>query len=255
MKDRKNTESRQKNWVIVGASSPIAAELANMLLKNNNHLMMVYSSETSKEESRANSKIHSKRCVKHVSFDVRNPDELSALTNYINQTYDGLDGLIYLAATGGERSKLRDIEDIRIRETFDINVIAAALLLKNTAGNLEKKSGSAVLIGSQAAETGGFNIVPYAASKAALHQMVVASAREYAEFGVRVNCVSPGIIDTPKMRAVNNIQKPEDLEELESKVPLGRLGEPKDVAATIFWLLSKEASYISGCILPVSGAR
>ena len=135
--------------------------------------MMVYSNETSKKENALNNKIHSKKSVTHVSFDVSKPKELGALTILINKMYDGLDGLIYLAATGGQRTKFRDIEDSGIRDTFDVNVIAAALLLKNTAKNLEKNSGSAVLIGSQAAETGGFNIAPYAASKAALHQMVI----------------------------------------------------------------------------------
>ena len=102
MKEQTNTKSKPKNWVIVGASSPIATELAVMLLENHSNLMMVYSNETSKKENALNNKIHSKKSVTHVSFDVSKPKELGALTILINKMYDGLDGLIYLAATGNE---------------------------------------------------------------------------------------------------------------------------------------------------------
>jgi NAD(P)-dependent dehydrogenase (short-subunit alcohol dehydrogenase family) len=191
----------------------------------------------------------------HAVYDLEHQNQVDDLIEHATSQYEKLDGLIYLAATGGTRTSLLKLTNDQIRKIFDVNVIAALMLLKGLAKTLSAAHGNAVFVGSQAAVTGGRLISTYASSKAALHQMVASVARELASINIRVNCVSPSIIDTPKMRRSNKISNELELNALAESIPSGRVGKPEEVAAAILWLLSNEESYVSGIVLPVSGAR
>ena len=91
----------------------------------------------------------------------------------------------------------------------------------------------------------------YASSKASINALTIGLAREVAEFGIRVNAVSPGVIDTD---AHANLSK-ERKAYLKNSVPLGRFGRPQEVAETVAWLLSDHSSYITGTVIPVAGGR
>jgi NAD(P)-dependent dehydrogenase (short-subunit alcohol dehydrogenase family) len=109
--------------------------------------------------------------------------------------------------------------------------------------------GAIVNIGSRLSTLGGGGeMVPYAASKAAIDTFTIGLAQEVAAEGVRVNAVSPGLIDT-------EIQPPGRVERVGPTLPMKRPGRPEEVAEAILWLLSDSASYVSGAILGVSGAR
>ena len=95
---------------------------------------------------------------------------------------------------------------------------------------------------------GGGEAIPYAASKGAVETITIGLAREVAMEGIRVNCVRPGMIDT-------EMQPPGRLERASAALPMQRPGTAQEVANAILWLLSPEASYVSGAILGVSGAR
>ena len=109
--------------------------------------------------------------------------------------------------------------------------------------------GVIVNVSSRAAALGGAGeYVDYAASKAAIDAMTIGLAREVADEGIRVVGVSPGLIST-------DIHAPGRLERLGSSAPLGRPGDPQEVANAIGWLISDEASYVTGTTLDVSGGR
>ncbi len=91
----------------------------------------------------------------------------------------------------------------------------------------------------------------YAASKAAINTFTMAVAREVGVDGVRVNAISPGIIDTDQH---SNITK-ERLLNLVASIPLGRMGEPQEVAVAVIWMLSPDSSYVSGATLSINGGR
>jgi NAD(P)-dependent dehydrogenase (short-subunit alcohol dehydrogenase family) len=111
--------------------------------------------------------------------------------------------------------------------------------------------GAIVNVGSQAAKFGGDRLCAYAAAKAGLHTLTVSLARELAPEGIRVNAVSPGVIATDQQRGL----PPQRLAGLQASLPLGRMGEPEEVAEAIMWLLSDSASYVTGAVLSVSGGR
>jgi NAD(P)-dependent dehydrogenase (short-subunit alcohol dehydrogenase family) len=118
---------------------------------------------------------------------------------------------------------------------------------------LPRRTGSIVNVSSRAAVLGGpREYVDYAASKAAVDTLTVGLAAEVAADGIRVNAVRPGLIRTELHASGGD---PGRVDRLEATVPVGRGGTPEEVAQAILWLLSAEASYVTGAILNVSGGR
>ncbi len=133
---------------------------------------------------------------------------------------------------------------------MDSNVRSAYLITKEFLGDMiNRKSGSIIYVSSMWGEVGGSCEVIYSASKAALIGMTRALAKEVGPSGIRVNCVSPGVIIT----AMTENLGAETLSGLAEDTPLGRNGLPSDVAESIFWLASDAASFITGQVLGING--
>jgi NAD(P)-dependent dehydrogenase (short-subunit alcohol dehydrogenase family) len=153
----------------------------------------------------------------------------------------------------GDASRLDEASTQTIREVLDIDTFGALLCLRAGVRRLSTKhggkGGAIVMLSSMAAPLGGANeCVWYAAAKAGVDSMVIGVAREVAKEGVRVNAVSPGVIDT-------DIQPPGRIERVAPMLPMGRPGKAEEVAEAILFLLSDAASYVNGANLRVSGAR
>jgi NAD(P)-dependent dehydrogenase (short-subunit alcohol dehydrogenase family) len=139
-----------------------------------------------------------------------------------------------------------------VESVFRVNVIGVFATCREAVKRMKPaKKGAIVNISSEAGRFGGNKMAHYAASKAALNMFTVAFAREVAGYGIRVNAVSPGVIETDAHSAAT----PERLAGLKASLPMGRMGAPGEVAETIAWLLSDAASYVSGSLLTVAGAR
>jgi NAD(P)-dependent dehydrogenase (short-subunit alcohol dehydrogenase family) len=163
-------------------------------------------------------------------------------------------GLVNNAAHIGNRQSNNSISPTDWRTTFEVNLFSVAELCKLVFSRMSYGNGGAggviVNISSQVGQYGGNGILAYAASKSALNLLTLGLAREYGPSGIRVNAVSPGIIDSEdeEGRALTPIEKI-------AEIPLGRLGQPMDVAEAVFWLMSPASSFVSGVVLPVHGAR
>jgi NAD(P)-dependent dehydrogenase (short-subunit alcohol dehydrogenase family) len=137
------------------------------------------------------------------------------------------------------------------------NVVGSFLCAREAVLRMSTRhggSGGAIVnLSSMASKIGGANeYIDYAASKGAVDSMTVGLAREIATEGVRVNCVRPGPIRT-EIHASGG--EPGRVDRIGPSIPIGRGGEPEEVAATVMWLLSAEASYLTGTIVDVSGGR
>jgi NAD(P)-dependent dehydrogenase (short-subunit alcohol dehydrogenase family) len=168
--------------------------------------------------------------------------ELGPLTHFVHS-----------AGIAGKYSRLDEAEAQTMREVLDIDTFGALLCLRAGVRHLSTKhggkGGAVVMLSSMAAPLGGANeCVWYAAAKAGVDSMVIGVAREVAKEGVRVNAVSPGVIDT-------DIQPPGRIERVAPMLPMGRPGTANEVAEAILFLLSDAASYVNGANLRVSGAR
>ena len=153
----------------------------------------------------------------------------------------------------GDASRLDEASAQTIREVLDIDTFGAMLCLRACMRRMSTKhggkGGSVVMVSSMAATIGGANeCVWYAAAKAGVDAMVVGAAREVAKEGMRVNAVSPGVIDT-------EIQPPGRIDRVAPMLPMGRPGKAEEVAEAILFLLSDAASYVNGANIRVSGAR
>jgi NAD(P)-dependent dehydrogenase (short-subunit alcohol dehydrogenase family) len=111
--------------------------------------------------------------------------------------------------------------------------------------------GRVVNIASIAGKEGNPNAVPYSASKAGVIGLTKAIAKEVATLGVLVNCVTPAVIETPILGQLT----PEQVEYMTSRIPMGRIGQPEEVAALVAWLVSDECSFTTGAVFDISGGR
>lgn len=160
---------------------------------------------------------------------------------------------VHSAGIGGKNSKLEAATAQTLREVIDVNLYGGLLCAREAVRRMSTArggpGGSIVLISSIASVTGGAGeYVFYAAAKGGIDALTNGLAREVAREGIRVNAIRPGPTKT-------DIHEPGRLERITPLLPMGRPGEPDEIAETILFLLSDAASYISGAVLNVSGAR
>jgi NAD(P)-dependent dehydrogenase (short-subunit alcohol dehydrogenase family) len=168
-----------------------------------------------------------------------------------------LDGVVINAGIVAPSLSLADMDSVRLKRMFEVNVYGAYLCARESARRLSKdrggNGGSIVLLSSAASRLGSpFEYVDYAGSKAAIDTLAIGLAKELGRQGVRVNAVRPGLIETD-IHATGG--QPDRAKRLGASTPMGRAGRPEEVAEAIVWLLSDGASYTTGAILDVAGGR
>ncbi len=154
-------------------------------------------------------------------------------------------------------TRIVDMDPDRMRRMVEVNTLGAMFTIREALRHMEASrggpGGSIVAVSSVAARLGSAGqYVDYAASKGAVDSFVIGAAKEAAGEGVRVNAVVPGIIDTEIHADSGNPNRPR---EVGPNLPMGRAGTAEEVAEAIVWLLGDQASYVTGALLDVTGAR
>lgn len=187
--------------------------------------------------------------------DVSVEADVLAVFDAVADRLGGLSALVNNAGIVAPQCRVADLDAARIERMLRVNVLGAFLCAREAVRRMSAggRGGSIVNVSSRASVLGSpGEYVDYAASKAALDTLTVGLSRELAADGIRVNTVRPGLIRTD-IHASGG--RPDRVEQLSPTVPMGRGGEPDEVAAAILWLLSAEASYVTGTFLDVSGGR
>jgi len=192
-----------------------------------------------------------------VQADVADEAQVIAMFEAVDRAFGGLDGLVNNAGVVDVNARLDEMGGARLRRMVDINLMGTLYCAREAVRRLSTRHGGAggaiVNLSSVAARLGSpGSYVDYAAAKAAVDTLSIGLAREVAAEGVRVNAVRPGIIDT-EIHASGG--QPDRVARVAASLPMQRAGVAEEVAQAVVWLLSPAASYTSGAVLDVSGAR
>jgi 2-dehydro-3-deoxy-D-gluconate 5-dehydrogenase len=163
-----------------------------------------------------------------------------------------LDRIDALVANAGTTTRYPAVE-LPLEEwqrVIDLN-LTAVFVLAQAAGRrmIENGGGSIVMTASMLSFVGGVNAAAYAASKGGVAQLAKSLSNELAPHGVRVNAVAPGFIETELTADLEDWKR----REVSERIPLGRWGRPDDLAGAVTWLLSDDARYVTGAVIPVDG--
>ncbi len=184
------------------------------------------------------------------TLDATDHDAVDAAVKAAAEHHGGLDGAVNLPGTIMLKpAHLTTPQELR--ETIDANLVTAFNLVRSASQAMKKNGGSIVLMSSAAATSGLPNHEAIAAAKAAVIGLARSAAATYAGQSLRVNAVAPGMVRTPLSASI--LASDVALKASLAMHPLGRLGEPEDVASAIAWLLEGGQSWVSGTVLEVDG--
>jgi NAD(P)-dependent dehydrogenase (short-subunit alcohol dehydrogenase family) len=182
---------------------------------------------------------------------------IKALYQTVDEKLGSVTALVNNAGTPGTMGKIDTVTTETLDNVLAVNVRAPFLMIREAISRMATdrggSGGAIVNVSSRAAELGGAGEwIHYAASKGAVDSLTIGASKELAARGIRVNAVSPGLIQTD-LHARAGL--PDRLARMVGGVPMGRVGSTDEVATAVLWLLSPEASYITGVIVPISGGR
>ncbi|MFK9003939.1 SDR family oxidoreductase [Pseudomonas pergaminensis] len=192
-----------------------------------------------------------------IRADSADPEQVAQLFAAIDEAFGRIDVLVNNAAIIALQSRFEDLDFERMQRIFAINAIGPMLCAQQAVKRMSLRhngqGGSVINVSSGAARLGSPNeYVDYAASKGALETFTIGLSKEVAREGIRVNCVRPGHIYT-EMHASGG--EPGRVDRVKESIPMGRGGEPEEVARAILWLAGSEASFITGTFLDVTGGK
>ncbi|MAU56386.1 MAG: beta-ketoacyl-ACP reductase [Dehalococcoidia bacterium] len=187
-------------------------------------------------------------------YDASKISDASPLIQEAVQHFGGIDILINNAGAS-KPVKFPDVTEETWDWVLDLNLKGPYFIMQEAAKHMmKKKSGSIVNIASISASGGMTSSPSYAIAKAGVITMTVTAAAYLAEFGIRVNAISPGIVNTHFHDEVKETN-PDVLDQQVKSIPLGRLAEPEDIASAIAFLVSDAADYITGEVITVGGGK
>ena len=237
---------RGKTVIITGATSGMGKATAVMFAREGAEVLLVgrnekRGAEVVREISEFGGKVRLYVC--DISFE----ENVLNLVHRISESYDKIDVLFNNAGIW-DTSALEEIDEERIRKSFAINYDAIVLMSKYFMPMLVRAKGNIInnaSMGGLDSFVSGTKQYVYASTKAAVIKFSKLLAKNYAD-SIRVNCICPGIIET-------DIFINRDFSRFDGTIPMGRIGQPDDVAKVVLFLASDDASYLTGVILPIDG--
>jgi NAD(P)-dependent dehydrogenase (short-subunit alcohol dehydrogenase family) len=241
--------------VVTGASRGIGAATALLLARSGHDVVVNYH----RDEDAADQVVQAARAAGAraiaIRADVASDEDVARLFAVASSELGAITCLVNNAGATLHIGDLADTPTAVVREVIDVNLLGAILCARRAAQTMSTRRGGAggviVNVSSAAATLGSAHeYVHYAAAKAGIDALTIGLAKELADDGIRVNAVAPGLVQTGIHAAAG---EPDRVNRVVGRIPLGRAGEPEEIAAAIAWLLGPESSYTTGAILRVAG--
>ncbi len=252
-----STESQAPVILITGGSRGVGAATARLAAAQGYDVAISYvSNEAAAQAVAADVRAEGRRALA-VCADSADPDQVVRLFAAIDGEFGRLDVLVNNAAIIARQPPVEDLTFERMQRIFAVNAIGPMLCAQQAARRMSRlhngRGGAIINVSSGAARLGSPNeYVDYAASKGALESFTIGFSKEVAREGIRVNGVRPGHIYT-EMHASGG--EPGRVDRIKDTVPMGRGGQPEEVARAILWLAGAEASYVTGTFVDVTGGK
>lgn len=235
---------KEKVAVVTGGASGIGLATTKKLLSEGANVVIL---DLKMDEEIINSLGEN---VLYLKCDVSNEENVKNFIEEIIKKFNHIDYLVANAGIGGSASKPHEVSMDEWNKVISVNQTGIFLLNKYVINEMLKNGkGAVVNTSSMYGLVGSTTSFAYSASKGAINQMTRSLALTYARDNIRVNAIAPGYVDTPILSMV-----PDNIKEaMGNELPIGRLGKDTEIANLICYLLSDDASFITGAIIPIDG--
>jgi len=187
-----------------------------------------------------------------VQADVTRPESVQAMVDAVIKAWGQLDVLVNNAGIAGRSAPIQDLSLEEWQQVIDVDLTGVFLCCRAAVrAMLPRRYGRIVNIASIAGKEGNPNLGPYSSAKAGVIGLTKSLGKELAQSGILVNAVAPAVIETEILRQVSE----ETVQYMVGKIPMGRVGQPEEVAELVAWLASPACSFSTGAVYDISGGR
>ena len=236
--------------LVTGGSRGIGFSTAKIFSENGAQVVI-----TAKDPKRLEKSVSKLSNAVGIPADIKNEEDVRKVVQTIIEKFGKIDILVNNAGIFPKIKPLHEIEESEWKEVLDVNLTGQFRFTKAAIPHLKKTSGCIINISSDAGLKAyeGFNADAYSAAKAALINLTKCWALEYSKNKIRVNCICPGVVDTDMTKPFMKTKKDRDF--MDSEHPIGRIGQPDEVAKAILYFASDDASWTTGAVLAVDGGE